>query len=260
MNTKKLLRALANYYPKRIAKKYHDHVGHMTGVLKEDTSRILLCLDFDEEVYNYMEKNNLFDKIDLIMTHHPFIYGTKARVFKYDQNKEALCNKIDAKNIPIYSFHTNFDEGKDGMNDALAKRLNLKDIKPLEKVPMARGGYLEKEMTCEEFAKYANKQLEVDYSLLLNYGKKNVKSVAIVGGGGWGHYRDAQDENYDIYISGDMPHHGRRGVVSYKCNYLDMPHEIEKIFIHAMEAKLLEICPKLQIIKVDHEKLPKVIN
>ena len=50
MNKKKLLRALANYYPKRIAKKYHDHVGHMTGVLKEDTSRILLCLDFDEEV------------------------------------------------------------------------------------------------------------------------------------------------------------------------------------------------------------------
>ena len=85
------------------------------------------------------------------------------------------------------------------------------------------------------------------------------KDVAIVGGGGWHSFRIAQNEDYDIFISGDMPHHARREVISYKFNYLDLPHEIEKIFMKQMKMILLEINPSLEIISLDHEVLPKVI-
>ena len=56
-----------------------------------------------------------------------------------------------------------------------------------------------------------------------------------------------------------MPHHARREVISYKFNYLDLPHEIEKIFMEQMKMILLEINPSLEIISLDHEVLPKVI-
>ena len=219
MKTNDLLKKIAKFYPKTIAKKYHDPVGLQTGKLKEETKTIFLCLDFDEIVYDYLEKNNLFNKIDLIITHHPFIFGTKYKVFKYDENKRELCALIDEKDIPIYSYHTNFDEGKDGMNDALARRLELIDIKPLEGDPMARGGKLPFEMNIEDFAKYAMNKFDVDYSMLLNYGKSTIKSVAVVGGGGWRSFSIAMKENYDIFISGDIPHHGRREVISNKYNF-----------------------------------------
>ncbi len=43
-------------------------------------------------------------------------------------------------------------------------------------------------------------------------------------------------------------------------NYLDMPHEIEKIFMPTMKEILLVFDPTLEIKVVDHEKLPKVIQ
>ena len=259
MKTRSLLKKLSQFYPKKIAMKYKDYPGLQLGKLKENTNTILVCLDFDEEVYEIMDKNNLFEEVDLIITHHPFIYGKLQKVLQNDQNKEALYNKILQKNIPICSYHTNFDEGKDGMNDALANALELLDIHPLNLIPMARGGHLKRAMNVEDFAHYANEKLNVEYSVLISKGKQTVQSVAIVGGGGWYDYKAAQEEGYDIFISGDVPHHGRRGVISYKYNYLDMPHEIERIFIDAMSNKLNEIDSSLKIIKINHEKLPKLI-
>ncbi|MCB9499253.1 MAG: Nif3-like dinuclear metal center hexameric protein [Erysipelotrichaceae bacterium] len=258
MKTNALLKKLSKNFPKRLQEGF-DHCGLQTGKLREDTNNIVLCLDFDEEVFEIMKNKNLFDKTDLIITHHPFIFGTKFKVFEFDEKKKVLCDKIDSKNIPIYSYHTNFDTGKDGMNDALANALNLQNIKQLDSVPMARGGFLTQPMEIHDFCKYAKKCLNVDYGKLINEGSKTIKSVAIIGGGGWSSYHDVQKEGYDIYISGDIPHHGRRGVIERQYNYLDLPHEIERIFMTQMKKILLDIDPSLNITIIDHEALPELI-
>jgi len=166
---------------------------------------------------------------------------------------------MDELGIPVYSFHTNFDTGEGGMNDALANALGLKNIYTPEKDIMMRIGELEEPMDVEEFAKFAKKQFKVDYSLLIASGSKTIKKVGIVGGGGSRQYPIARDEGCDIYISGDAPHYVRRDVTNLGYNYLDMPHEIEKIFMPTMKKILLDMDPTLEIIEVDHEKLPKVI-
>ena len=255
MKTKELLLKLSRRFPKRYAKMNHDRVGLMSGKLPLEVNKIVLCLDFDHEIFDFVKEV----KPDLILTHHPFIYGTRARVLKYDPVKRALVEKIEALGIPVYSMHTNFDTGIGGMNDALAEALGLVDVKVIEKDPMMRGGRLPKPMKVEEFAKYAVKCFNVDYSLLINKGKEIVESVAIIGGVGSRRWSLAKDEGYDIYISGDAPHYIRRDVVLNDYNYLDMPHEIEKIFMPQMKKLLLEIDPSLEVITVDHEKLPEVI-
>ena len=255
MNTKKLLLKLAKRFPKKYAKFYHDHVGLMTGKLPSEVHKIVLCLDFDYQVLPLIKEN----KPDLIITHHPFIHGTKAKVFKWDKLKEALCQEIDALGVPVYSMHTNFDSGKDGMNDALAEALELNNIYRPDNAIMMRIGELKEEMPVEEFAKFAKAKLNVDYGLLIAEGKTTVKKVGIVGGAGSGFWNVARDEGCDIFISGDVPHHIRRSIINEHFNYLDLPHEIEKIFMPQMKKILLSLDPTLEILMVDHEELPKVI-
>ena len=253
----KLFRALAKRFPKSL-KNPGDRIGLMTGKLPEEINHILLCLDFDEEVLNMVKKMD--KKPDLILTHHPFIYGTRARILKHNEIKRHIVEEIDALGIPVYSMHTNFDTGRGGMNDALAEALNLRDVKPLELCAMARGGRLEKKMEIHEFALYANKCLNLEYSHLINGGKKEIETVAIVGGGGSRDYQFALKEGYDIYISGDTPHYIRRDVLAAHYNYLDVSHEIERIFMPQMKKILHEIDPTLKVEIIDHEVIPELIK
>ena len=255
MKTILMLNKLAKRFPKKFAKMNHDYVGLMTGKRPEEIKKIFICLDMDYDVLDQV----IEAKPDVVITHHPFIFGTKAKVFKYDLMKKELAEKLDSLNIPVYSFHTNFDTGRGGMNDALAEALGLTNIYAPEKNIMMRIGELKEEMDVVEFAKLARKSFHVDYSLLVDSGKRNVKKVGIIGGGGSRSWSLAKEEGCDIYISGDAPHYVRRDIVNNKYNYLDMPHEIEKIFMPTMKKLLLEIDSNLEIIEVDHEKLPKVI-
>ena len=257
MNTIKLLRKLSVRFPKSI-KSRGDRIGLMSGKLPEEVNTILLCLDFDDTVYDLLP--SLEKKPDLILTHHPFIYGTRYRVLKRDPVKKDLVERIEKLGIPVYSMHTNFDSGRGGMNDALANALKLTDIKPLEFAPMARGGKLPKKMEIHEFAKYANKCLNLEYSHLIHAGKDEIESVAIIGGAGSREALTAKLEGYDIFLSGDAPHHARRDIISNHYNYLDVCHEVERIFMPTMKKLLLEIDPTLDVEIIDHEQLPELIK
>lgn len=254
MNTHALLRGLAKFYPKKIAKKHHDFVGLMCGKLKEDTNRILLCLDFDETILNKVE----VEKYDLIITHHPFIYGQKRYVLKFDEHKRRLFEKMLEIDVPIYSFHTNFDEGKKGMNDALASLLMLNNIYSPAEMPMMRIGTLSESMEVHEFAKYAIEKLNVPYGALIDEGKSTILKVGVIGGGGSRDYKIAKELGCDIYISGDVPHHVRRDIVIDKFNYLDVPHEVENVFMVQMKKTLLDLDDQLIIDTIVHEVPPKI--
>lgn len=251
-----VLRRIAKDFPKRMAKANHDRVGLMTGKKPDKIQKVFLCLDMDWETLPMVKEF----KPDVIITHHPLIFGTRARVLKYDESKRLLVEEIDRLGIPVYSWHTNFDTGRGGMNDALSKALGLTNVYAPMKNPMMRIGELEKPIEAVEFAKFAKTVFNVDYALLINYGARNIKKVGIIGGGGSRSWPLAKEEGCDIYISGDAPHYVRRDVVNAKYNYLDMPHEIEKIFMPTMKEILLALDPTLEIKMVDHEKLPKVIQ
>jgi dinuclear metal center YbgI/SA1388 family protein len=254
MKTLSLLRGLASFYPVRLREK-GDFGGLMCGKLPSEVHTILLCLDYDDEVYPEALKLHP----DLIITHHPFIFGAKHAVLESDPVKKNLYERTEKAGLAVYSFHTNFDTGTPGMNDALAERLGLLDAKPLEGCPMARGGRLPMPLPVKDFALYAKKKLGVSYGLLIAAGKPVVETVALIGGGGWRENELAQQLGYDIYISGDIPHHGRREIVLRHYDYLDLPHEIEKVFMPRMRQTILSLDPTLEVETIDHEKLPEVI-
>lgn len=256
MKTNILLNKLAKRFPKKFAKMNHDFVGLMVGKKPEEVHKIVLVLDLDWEIFPKIKEV----KPDIVITHHPFLFGPKAKILKYDESKKALYDALNELGIVVYSYHTNFDTGVGGMNDALSEALGLTNVYRPEKEIMMRIGELKEEMEVHEFAKYANKCLGVNYSLLVNYGPSIIKKVGIIGGGGSRDYKVALEEGCDIYISGDAPHHVRREIVNAKFNYLDMPHEIEHFFMPQMKKILTEFNEDLEIITFDHEIIPEVIK
>ena len=190
-----ILRKLSKSFPKRLAAGY-DRVGLQTGKKPGKVQRIFLSLDLDWEVLPLVKEF----KPDVIITHHPFIFGTRARVLKYDESKKLLVEEIDRLGIPVYSFHTNFDTGRDGMNDALSEALGLKNVYAPLKDPSMRIGELESPINAVEFAKLAKTVFHVDYALLINSGAEMVKKVGIIGGGGSRSWPIAKEEGCDIFF------------------------------------------------------------
>ena len=90
MKTTTLLYKLSRKFPKKLAENNHDYVGLMAGKLPNEVNRIVLCLDFDEFIY---DEAKAF-KPDIIITHHPFIYGSKTEVLENDEHKRKLYKRI----------------------------------------------------------------------------------------------------------------------------------------------------------------------
>ena len=255
MNSKKLIRSLWKMFPLKIAKKYHDYVGLMVSHLKENTNKILLCLDVNENVINHAIEQN----IDLIISHHPFIYGKKSIVLR-DNYKKKMFDLLEKYNIPVYSFHTNFDECKNGMNDALASALKLNNIREIPNCPMGRMGELIEPLNIDDFASYALDCLNLKHVQLLTGEKLNIITVGIIGGSGSREAFNALENGCDIFLSGDTPYHIRRQLIDLKLNYLHVDHEVEKIFMSQMKNILNNIDSNLDIIIFDDVMQLEVIT
>lgn len=255
MKTKSLLRRLASIYPQKLRDSY-DFGGLMVGPYKEETERILLCLDYDETI----EEKALSFSPDLIITHHPFFFGNPKKILQEDDEKRTSFDFLKRNGIPLASYHTNFDRAKEGMNDALAEALCLSDIRALKGEDMARGGKLPYAMNMESLSRFIIEKLGLPYVGTIKEGKETVSSVAIIGGGGWRGYRAAMEEGYDAFLSGDCPHHGRREIILSHYNYIDMPHEVETIFIDKFANILLNIDHELTILKIRHEQPWEIVQ
>lgn len=98
MEGKRLIRALWQRYPKKLSADF-DFPGRQIGKLPAEVKKVLVCLDFDSLLLPEAEKL----KPDLIITHHPFLFGTRAQVFKRDpvraQTAQESENRLDRKSV-----------------------------------------------------------------------------------------------------------------------------------------------------------------
>ncbi len=95
-----------------------DNVGFQLGDANTEVKKILLTLDVTENAINKAIKEN----VDLIISHHPFIF----RPIKKITNPIYL--KLIKNNISVFCAHTNLDVIKKGVNSALAEKLELQNV------------------------------------------------------------------------------------------------------------------------------------
>lgn len=256
MESKRLIRKIWKRYPKRMQEVW-DRCGLQIGKLPKEVNRVMVSLDYDEQMCEKAAEI----KPDLIITHHPFIFGTRMAILNSDEYKRKVTAITEEKlKSCVYSFHTCFDNANPGMNDILAKNLNLKNIYTPESCLTMRIGELKEAIPVDEFTKYALEKLNVSYGLLVQGNSNPIKKVGIIGGGASRDYTFAMDEGCDIYISGDMAHHTRREITERRFNYLDIPHEVERVFIDQIKKDLSDIDPSIEVFTFDHESEAQIVS
>ncbi|MEG1409914.1 MAG: Nif3-like dinuclear metal center hexameric protein [Terrisporobacter sp.] len=126
MKLNDLIKKIENKYPLNLAYDW-DNVGLLVGDFDAEVKKILVSLEANENVIEEAIKNN----VDLIVTHHPFIFRKLNKINTRDL-KGKLIHKLIKNDIALYSMHTNFDIAFDGLNDYFMEIMGFENTKVLD--------------------------------------------------------------------------------------------------------------------------------
>lgn len=122
-----IIKYIENIAPKNLAEDY-DNVGLIIGKKESEIKRIMVCLDVTSKVV----EEAVGKSVDLIVSHHPFIFKGLKRI-NGDDVKGSIIYNLIKNNIAVYSAHTNLDIADGGVNESLAKVLGLCNLQNLKK-------------------------------------------------------------------------------------------------------------------------------
>lgn len=235
---KDILNYINDLYPLVNSQSFdYGKVGLQFGNPEESVKKIILCLDTTEEVINKAIENDT----NLIISHHPFMFSPLLNL-DYRTNFGRKLQKVMKHDLNIMAFHTNFDVGNDGMNDVLAKKLELSNIHYLtEEIcqdSLIRIGSV-KPMKLLEFCKHVKEKFEIDSLRVAGDLNKIIETVAIVGGSGSSEFNAAL-KVADVFVTGQIPHHLGIEAIENDFGLIEVSHAIEFFGLEMIKTKLEE--------------------
>lgn len=190
-------------YPKSLAVEW-DVVGFVTNNSNNEVNNILLTIDVTEEVVD----EAIAKSIDLIISHHPLILDPE-EISDIQTKRIQIRQKLEEKNIALYVAHTNADIAQGGVNDCLAKVLDLQNVEAFGVEKMARKGNLTNQITLKEFINLLNDKLPQFKGSIQVSGKLNskVSKIGLCGGSGSSLLEEVRKEHVDVFVTADLKHH-----------------------------------------------------
>lgn len=125
VNCRQIMDAMEIMAPGRLAAAW-DNVGLLVGDPGQAVARVLVALDVTPE----LAAAAAADGVDMIVAHHPLIFRPLAAI-RTDRRPDAALAALLRAGIAVFAAHTNLDVAAGGVNDVLAARLGLKDLRPL---------------------------------------------------------------------------------------------------------------------------------
>ena len=194
----KLFDFLRTIYPSNLAEEW-DKIGLLADNSKSEYNKILLTIDVTYDVIQFAQ--NL--KADLIIAHHPLdIEIATDSSFK-------IYNKLMEEKIDLYVIHTNADKAPDGVNDSLAKVLELVEIRKFKGSDLGRIWRFTKPMGIYEIINLLEEKLPKHFGVIQVSGdlNKNILKVGVCSGSGGALVEMAKEDNLDVFITSDLKHH-----------------------------------------------------
>lgn len=241
-----IIKKLEELAPPALAEKW-DNVGLMIGDFDRNIRNIYVCLDVTSENV----QTALDFGADLIISHHPLLFNPLKRIVESDVIGGIVTSLIK-NGISVYSMHTNFDKADGGMNDLLAEKLGLCEIRkytegecldelsnPTDNI--GRVGVLREAMPMEEFVIRVSGHLNCANIKFVGDPCDTVKTVALCSGAGGGYIYNAYKSGADVYVTSDVRHHEAQLASELGLGLIDAGHfETENIFCEFMLSFLLE--------------------
>ena len=248
MKVKELTAWLDHEYPAEAAENW-DNVGLLVGDDEEGVFHVFLALDLTEETL----EEAVQEGADMIITHHPMIFGGIKRINNYDSSGRKIMRLI-RNNISYYAMHTNYDVL--GMADLSAGYLKLENCTVLspteerdgEEQGFGRVGELSETMTLGAYAKLVKESLKLNDVKVYGDLDREVKRIAVCTGSGKSMIHDALAAGADAYVTGDIDHHTGIDTVAEGLALIDAGHYgTEYIFMDAMKKELNQAFPELKV-------------
>ena len=224
----------------------YDNAGLQVGSLKKEVKKIALSLDATPEAVGQA----IAWEADAIINHHPLLFSAVKSIDFEDFPGEILLPLIQ-HDIAVLAWHTNLDRAPGGVNDVLAKTLDVKVLGDLiqeeEDMPgMGRYGTI-LPLLGREFGKKIKKALHAPY--ILSYGNldKTVETVGFLGGSGADFISNAAELNLDAYITGDIKYHDTELAFKKDLLLFDVGHYYsEQGILYEVERRLKKKFPQLE--------------
>lgn len=206
---------------------------------KEFTDSVILGLDLTDKLI----KKAIELESKLIITHHPMFFSGEKNIIQGTYMGNNIISLIK-NNISVLSYHTSMDIAKDGVNDTLFEKLNLKNKNILayeEEKAMGLVGEFEKVYSLLELNKFLIEKLQVKKIKFYGREDKLIKKVAILGGSGADFIYDAKKSGADAFITGDVKHHDGQKAYENNIILIDVGHFYsENIVLEKIKSRLME--------------------
>lgn len=162
----------------------------------ETVKTALVCLEINDDA---IQKAKTIGAT-LIITHHPFIFKPLKNI---TGNFFSQIELLITNNISVLSYHTRMDKAQNGVNDALAEALELKNVSTEQEI--LRVGELATPLNAEEFARHIQNKLGCGKIKAFFQKNSVINKVAVCGGAGKD-YLNYAALVADAYVSADFSH------------------------------------------------------
>ena len=228
-----------------------DNVGLLCGRKGKDVKKILVALDpFRNVIDEAIELG-----ADLIVTHHPLIFGEDIKAVNEDTETGRCLLKLIEHGIAAINAHTNLDLAPGGINDVLAEKLGLQAVEVVSPegtdaqgrpYDLLRAGFVD-EQSLEQFLHTVKSSLNCDGLRYVNCGKP-VHKVCVGGGSCGGAYAEAAAHGCDTLVTADVKYNQFRSAFETGINLIDAGHfHTENPTMPILAEKLRDAFPEIQV-------------
>ncbi len=193
-----------------------DRVGLVLGEPAAPLRRVLCVVDCVPETV----AEALRLRADLIVAHHPLLLRGVSSVAPTTY-KGRIVHDLIRNDIALYAAHTNADVANPGVSDALAARLDLRELRPLRELPpltphagdrplgLGRVGQLPAPLTLAELTDLAARVLPATAWGVRAAGEPDriMRTVAVCGGSGDSLLATVASAGVDAFLTADLRHH-----------------------------------------------------
>lgn len=186
-----------------------DNSGIQIGNPDMEVTRVLLCLDIDENIVEEAKNNGC----NLIVSHHPLLFHPLRKITGENYTQRIVINAI-SNGISIVSMHTNMDSARNGVNFKLADKMGLTHLRfAEEKITdghvngMCVIGEYADPLSSEEFVAKLKTAFDVKCVQCNQPLNRGIKKVAVCGGAGSCMLDTAIKAGADAFVTGEMHYH-----------------------------------------------------
>jgi dinuclear metal center YbgI/SA1388 family protein len=250
-----LVKIADKLYPFELAEPW-DNVGIQIGHPDRRVERIALSLDPSVGTLDFASQN----LCTLLITHHPVLLEP-IRNLLTTQNPARILVHAACRGIDILSLHTNFDAAPGGLNDHLAKLMELREVRVPDNAGCARVGLLPFPVSLEVLAERLSEIFQVNTLRVVGSIHKPVERVFSVSGSGMGYLPQAVSSGADVMVTGDVRYHAALEALSAGISVIDCGHfHLEKmspqVMATAFSEALCELKAEVECIQCGEEKDP----